>query len=221
MAVLTWDPIGERLYETGTSKGVIYVVGATGEYGAGVAWNGLASVKQSPDGADESPFFANNQKYLSLLSSENFKGSIEAYTYPEEFAACDGSKELVAASGVYLGQQNRAAFGLVYSTVIGNDTEGDNYGEKIHVIYGAKVSPASRDYVTINQDPNALLFSWEFTTTPQSVEGFKPTSYLCIDSTKIAAAKLTQIKTLLYGSASVPAALPSIDEIITLLEAVG
>ena len=219
MPKLTWDAAGERLYETGTSKGVLFAQTALGAYGAGVAWNGLTKVTQSPDGAEESPIYADNIKYLSLTSVENFKGTIEAYTYPDEFAACDGSAEVVA--GVHLGQQPRMGFGLAYSTIVGNDVAGNEYGEKIHIIYAAKVTPAERAYETVNGDPNAITFSWSFTTTPQQIAaaGFKPSAYICIDSTKVAAPKFTAIKDLLYGTEAKTSKLPSIDEIITLVTA--
>ena len=167
MPRLTWDAVGERLYETGTKKGVVFVQNDAGVFGAGVAWNGLTSVKQSPDGAEETPIYADDIKYLSLSSAENFKGTIEAYTYPEEFAACDGSAEVVALSGVYAGQQERKTFAMVYSTVVGNDVQGNDYGEKLHIVYNAKVSPSERAYETINDTPAALTFSWGFTTIPE------------------------------------------------------
>lgn len=216
MVKLAWDKVGERLYETGTERGVLFVQQDLGEFGKGVAWNGLSAVKQSPDGAEESPIFANNSKYLGLTSAENFKGTIEAYTYPEEFSECDGSKSI--ALGVYLGQQNRTAFSLAYSTIIGNDTKGTAYGEKIHLIYNAKVAPSERAYETVNNDPNALLFSWGFTTTPQTVdmEGVKPTSYVVVDSTKVAPADFTALKEMLYGTEILESELPSIDDVIAM-----
>lgn len=218
MPKLVWDAVGQRLFETGTSKGVLFPMSNLGAYEEGKAWNGLSSVKQSPDGADESPIYANNKKYLSLTSAENFKGSIEAYTYPDEFMECDGSKEVVA--GVYLGQQERRAFGLVYSTIVGNDIEGMGYGEKIHIIYGAKVAPSERAYETVNEDPNALLFSWEFSTVPQEVEreGFKPTAYVGVDTTKLTAAKVTELKDILYGTEALASRLPDINELLDLLD---
>ena len=193
---------------------------ADGNYGVGVAWNGLTAVKQSPDGAEESPIYANNHKYISMTSAENFKGSIEAYTYPDEFMACDGSKEL--STGVYAGQQARKSFGLTYATNIGNDTEGDDFGEKIHIIYQAKVTPSSRDYETINDDPNAITFSWEFSTVPESIsadlesKGIKPTAYICVDTTKASEADVKALKEVLYGGTEEPK-LPSIDEILGLV----
>ena len=220
MPVLTWDAAGDRLYETGTSKGVLFAQTALGVYGAGVAWNGLTKVTQSPDGAAATPIYADNIEYLSLTSVEKFKGTIEAYTYPDEFSTCDGSAEIIP--GVMLGQQPRMGFGLAYSTIVGNDVAGNEYGEKIHIIYAAKVTPAERAYETVNGDPNALTFSWAFTTTPQQIAaaGFKPSAYICVDSTKVAAPKLTAIKALLYGTEALPSKLPTIDEIITLMTAV-
>lgn len=220
MPVLTWDAAGDRLYETGTSKGVLFAQTALGVYGAGVAWNGLTKVTQSPDGAEATPIYADNIEYLSLTSVEKFKGTIEAYTYPDEFSTCDGSAEIIP--GVMLGQQPRMGFGLAYSTIVGNDVAGNEYGEKIHIIYAAKVKPAERAYETVNGDPNALTFSWSFTTTPQQIAaaGFKPSAYICVDSTKVAAPKFTAIKALLYGTEALPSKLPKIDEIITLMTAV-
>ena len=224
MEKLSWDNVGERQYETGTSKGVLFVQNALGVYGAGVAWSGLVSVKQSPDGAEETPIYADNIKYLSMFSAENFKGTIDAFTYPEEFAACDGSAEIVEASGVYAGQQERMPFGLAYSTVIGNDTLGNSYGEKIHLIYNAKVSPSERSYETINETPAAITFSWGFTTVPVSVDGVpaikRPTAYITIDSTKVLPAKFTAIKELLYGNGTLASKLPTIAELVTLISAV-
>lgn len=219
MAKLVWDQVGERLYETGTGNGILFTQAALGGYNAGVAWNGLSAVKQSPDGAEETPIFADNSKYLGLTSAENFKGTIEAYTYPDEFAACDGSAEVVP--GVYLGQQPRVPFGMAYSTIVGNDVLGNDYGEKIHIIYGAKVAPSERAYETVNNDPSALTFSWAFTTVPVTVAaaGFKPTAYFCADSTKLTAAKFQAIKDLLHGTATIPSKLPTIDELITLVKA--
>lgn len=219
MPKLVWDEVGKREFETGTSKGVLFPQGPTGAYGEGVAWSGLVSVKQSPDGAEETPVYADNIKYLSLLSAENFKGTIDAITYPEEFEACDGSAELVADSGVYAGQQERKPFGLVYSTVVGNDTQGIDYGEKIHIIYNAKVSPSERAYETINETPSALTFSWAFSTIPASVEGTllkRPTAHLTIDTTKADETALAALRDAIYGTASTPSELPSIAEILTM-----
>lgn len=218
MAKLVWDALSKRLYETGTSKGVLFPRTTTGASGQGVAWNGLASVKQSPEGAEESPIYANDKKYLSMTSAENFKGTIEAYTYPDEFMACDGSKEV--APGLYLGQQDRTPFDFVYSTVVGNDTEGNAHGEKMHFIYGAKAAPAEKAYETINEDPNAILFSWEFSTVAQDVakEGFKPTAYVAVDSTKLDPAKFKAIQDLVYGTADQEPTMPSIDELIDIVD---
>lgn len=221
MAKLLWDQVGERLYETGTEKGVLYPQAKTGEYEAGVAWNGLIAVRQSPDGADETEIYADNIKYLSLTSQEEFKGSIEAYTYPEEFAQHDGSKEL--APGVYVGQQARRPFGLSYLTQIGNDTEYEDYGQKLHLIYGAKVAPSQRDYETINDTPDAITFSWDFTTTPQQVEteGVRPSAVLTIDSTKVDAEDWKTLLEMVHGTEDEEPELPSIDDVIALLGTVG
>ena len=218
---LEWDKVSERLYELGNSKGVLFPIGTKGVAGEGVAWNGLVSVKQAPDGAEAKPIYANDKVYIQMTSKENFKGTIEAYTYPEEFKSCDGSKEI--RRGVYAGQQNRQSFNLAYSTIIGNDTEGEGFGEKIHLIYNAKVAPSSRDYTTINEDPEALLFSWEFSTTPEGVgadleaKGFKPTAYIEIDTTLLEDADVKTIKDILYGTEGTAARMPKISEILTLL----
>lgn len=216
MVKLVWDESGKRLYETGTNQGALYVQNALGGYEEGVAWNGLVAVRQSPDGAEETPIYADNIKYLAMQSAENFKGTVEAYTYPDEFGECDGSAEV--ASGVHVGQQTRKAFGLVYSTIVGNDTLGNDYGEKLHVIYNAKVAPSERAYETLNDTPNAITFSWEFSTTPVSIakEGIKPSAYLTFDSTKMDAGKFKAIKDKLYGTEALEATLPTPDELITL-----
>lgn len=222
---IKWDETGKRLFETGTNKGVLFVKDATGAYGAGVPWNGLTSIKQSPDGAEPTPIFADNIKYLELMSAENFKGTIDAYTYPDEFMACEGSQEIVADSGVFAAQQERAGFGLVYSTIIGNDTVGNDYGEKIHLIYNAKVSPAARDYETINDTPNAITMSWAFTTVPVAVDDIpllkRPTAYITIDSTKVATAKMTAIRELIYGTEALEPKFPSLAELMALLTPAG
>lgn len=218
MAAIKWDESSKRYYETGTSHGVLFPLGVGGNYEAGVPWNGLISVKQAPDGAESKPIYANNNKYISMTSAENFKGSISAYTYPDEFAACDGSKEV--STGVYVGQQSRKPFGLVYSTIIGNDTEGIDYGEKMHFIYDAKVAPSSRDYSTINDDPDAIEFSWEFSTTPAEVsnelqeQGIKKTAYVCIDCSKLKDETVKRIKEIVYGGTDDPK-MPTIDELLT------
>lgn len=223
MAKLVWDKVGERQYETGTKRGALFIQDNTGAYGVGVAWNGLTSVKQSPDGAEETPIYADDIKYLSLFSAENFKGSIDAYTYPEEFEACNGSSEILADSGVYAGQQERKSFGLVYTTVVGNDTMGNDYGEKLHIIYNAKASPSERSYETINDTPAAITFSWNFTTTPVSVDDIpalkRPTAYISVDSTKVDPAKFQSIKDLVYGTEAEEPSLPTIAEILAIVTA--
>ena len=214
MAKLTWDETGARLYETGTKMGVLYPQDESGAYPKGVAWNGLMSVTESPSGAEASPLYANDTKYLELYSNEDFGCTIGAYTYPEEFAECDGSAAL--GKGVYAGQQPRKTFGLSYRTVIGNDVKGSDYGYKLHLIYGMKASPSEKGYSSINDSPEALEFSWECTTTPVNVNGFKPTAHIEIDSTKIDADKLSKIEEKLYGGTG-EATLPLPDEIIRIL----
>lgn len=218
MAKLVWDKSGERLYETGVSKGVLYLPDAQGAYTNGVAWNGLTAVTESPSGAEATPMYADDIKYVELRSAEEFGATIEAYTYPDEFGACDGSAEIVENSGVTIGQQERKAFGLCYRTILGNDTKKDEYGYKLHLIYGATAAPSEKAYQTVNDSPEAITFSWEITTTPVEVPGFKPTSSITIDSTKVAAEKLAAIETLLYGGESAEAKLPTPEELITLLK---
>lgn len=201
MSKLVWDKVGERFYETGVRNGALYVQDAkTGAYKTGVAWNGLISVSETPTGGESNPLYADDIKYLDLVSVEELGGTIEAYTYPEEFGACDGSAEI--APGVIAGQQGRLAFGLVYRTALGNDTEYDGYGYKLHLIYGAKVTPSERGYSTISDSPEAITFSWEYTTTPVEVpgDGNRPTSLLTIDSTKVDEAKMKTFEALLFGS---------------------
>lgn len=215
MSKLVWDQIGDRLYETGVSKGVLYPQ-VSGEYPKGVAWNGLTAVSESPSGAEPSPLYADDIKYASPMSVEEFGASIEAYTYPEEFAECDGSASI--APGVLVGQQTRKPFGLCYRTVIGNDTEYNEHGYKLHLIYGAQAAPSEKGYTTINDSPEAITFSWEVTTTPVEVPGFKPTASLVIDSTKVDAGKLAALEAILYGSESEEARLPLPSEIIELFK---
>lgn len=203
MSRLTWDDTGKRLYETGTKMGVLYPQSDDGTYPKGVAWNGLMSVNESPSGAEASALYANDAKYLELYSNEEFGFTIGAYTYPEEFAACDGSAELASESGVYVGQQPRKAFGLTYRTVVGNDVKGSDYGYKLHLVYGAKASPSEKGYSSINDSPEAVEFSWECTTTPINIEGFKPAAHIEIDSTKIKSEKLQKIEDALYGTNAV------------------
>jgi hypothetical protein len=218
MPKLTWDQTGQRTYETGTSKGVLFTQKDTGGYNAGVAWNGLTSVKKSPDGAEETPLYADNMKYLSLQSAENLKGSIEAFTYPEEFEACDGSAAV--NPGVYVGQQTRVPFALAWSTIVGNDTQGNAYGEKIHIVYNAKVAPSERSYETVNNDPSAITFSWEYNTTPVDLSdiGLEPSAGIVISKSEVSAAAWTALTDKLYGNATTPSALPTIQEIITMTE---
>ena len=197
MSKLFWDQTGERLYETGVKNGVLYPQGDNGAYPKGVAWNGLTAVTESPSGAEANPLYADDIKYLNLLSTEEFGATIEAYTYPEEFEACDGSAEVV--EGVTIGQQKRKTFGMAYKTVLGNDTENNNYGYKLHLIYGALAAPSEKAYATISDSPEAITFSWEVTTTPVSVSGFEPTASLTIDSTKVDASKLAALEAVLFG----------------------
>jgi hypothetical protein len=223
MSKLVWDKTGERFYETGVSQGVLYLRGEDGTYSKGVAWNGLISVTESPSGAEPTPIYADNIKYLNLMTAEEFSATIEAYTYPDEFAQCDGSAEI--ATGVMIGQQNREVFSLSYKTALGNDVDGTDYGYKLHLIYGALAAPSEKGYSTINDSPEAITFSWEITTTPVSVTGFKPTASVTIDSTKVNAAKLAALEEILYGkdpttssgNDSVDPRLPLPDEIITLM----
>lgn len=215
MARLLWDQEGQKIYETGVEKGVLFPVSSGSEYGVGVAWNGLSNVTESPSGAEPTALYANNRKYGELMSAEEFGGTIEAYTYPDEWAECDGSKEI--APGVYAGQQTRKSFGLSYKTLIGNDTEGTAHAYKLHIVYGAKAKPSEKANATVNDSPEALTLSWEFSTTPVSVPGGEPTSHLVFDSRKVDEAKLKQIEELLYGTESVEPKLPTIAEIIEIV----
>lgn len=221
MAKLIWDKTGERYYETGVKNGVLYIP-TEGVYSKGVAWNGLTAVTESPSGAEATALYADDMKYLSLYSAEEFGATIEAYTYPDEFAQCDGSAELT--KGVSIGQQARKTFGLCYRTTVGNDTDGNDYGYKLHMIYGCMASPSEKAYATINDSPEAITFSWEVTTTPVSVAGFKPTASITIDSTKADPTKLAALEDILYGKDGEPgseARLPLPDEIKTLMSAAG
>ena len=211
MAKLVWDESGKRLYETGVEKGVLYVQGENGQYQNGVAWNGLTAVTESPSGAEPTALYADDIKYLELFSAEEFGATIEAYTYPEEFEACDGSASL--GTGVTIGQQDRKAFGLCYRTIVGNDVKGNENGYKLHLIYGAKAKPSEKAYATVNDSPEAVTFSWEVTTTPVNVAGFKPTATVTIDSTKIQPDKLKAIEDKLYGTQDQEPALLMPDEI--------
>lgn len=206
MSKIKWDNIGERVYETGVSSGVLYPRISNGTYPLGVAWNGLQGVTESPSGAEPTALYADNIKYVSLLSVEEFGATIEAYTYPDEFALCDGSAEL--GEGVLIGQQTRQYFGLAYKTIIGNDTDNNDYGYKLHIIYGCQASPSEKAYATVNESPEAITFSWEVTTTPVSVTGFKPTASLVIDSTKADATKLQELEDQLFGKDAVTTGTP-------------
>lgn len=221
---LTWDKTGERYYETGTKQCVLYVQSNGGTYPKGVAWNGITAVTESPSGAEASPLYADDIKYLNLMSAEEFAATIEAYTYPDEFTECDGSASI--ADGVMVGQQKRKTFGLSYKTTLGNDVDGNDYGYKLHLIYGALAAPSEKAYATINDSPEAVTFSWEVSTTPVSVSGLKPTATVTIDSTKVDAAKLAALEEILYGknptteeaNDGVDPRLPLPDEIATLFK---
>ena len=215
MSKIVWDAVGEHTFETGVRNGVLYLKDAQGAYNTGVAWNGLTSVSESPEGAEATDLYADDIKYLTLMSAENFKATIEAYTYPDEFEECDGSATI--ANGVVIGQQARKPFGLCYRTAIGNDTDGNEHGYKLHIVYGCQASPSEKQYSTINDSPEAITFSWEVNTTPVNVTGKKPTATLIIDSTKADKAKLTALEAILYGSESTEPRLPLPDEIATLM----
>lgn len=218
MPRLTWDDLGKRFYETGVKQGVLYPqVG--GAYPKGVAWNGLTAVTESPSGAEPTPLYADDIKYLELTSNEEFGCTIEAYTYPDEFKACNG--EATLADGVTIGQQTRVPFGFCYKTVLGNDEKKNDYGYKLHLVYGATASVSEKAFQTINDSPEAITFSWEVTTTPVAVKGFKPTAILTIDSTTIAPEKLTALEDILYGKETVEARLPLPDEIAELVKTAG
>lgn len=215
MSKLVWDQSGKRLYETGVDHGVLYPIQTGGVYSKGVAWNGLTAVTESPSGADVNDIYADNMKYLGLVGAEKFGATVEAYTYPDEFAECDGSVELV--KGATIGQQNRKVFGMVYRTVVGNDVDGNEHGYKLHLIYGATAAPSEKAYNTINEDPEAITFSWELSTTQVNVTGHKPTASLTIDSTKADPAKLAELEKILFGDTETEPRLPLPDEIAQLL----
>lgn len=227
MAKIKWDQVGEHFYETGVSRGVLFPIDTnTNSYEKGVAWNGLTSVSESPEGAEVSAIYADNIKYLNLMSAEDFKGTIEAYTYPDEFAECDGSASLLA--GVSIGQQTRKKFGVCYTTQIGNDVSAD-LGYKIHIVYNCLASPSERSYETINDSPEAITFSWEFSTTPVTVKDHKPTATVVIDSTKLSSNKLTALENKLFGTDADPQDPQSTgtdpelllpDEIVTFLNSI-
>lgn len=225
MTKIVWDATGKRYYETGVDHGVLYPQDSSGTYPKGVAWNGLTAVTESPSGAEATPLYADNIKYLNLISAEEFGATVEAYTYPDEFAQCDGSAEIVP--GVMIGQQNRKFFGLCYRTTMGNDVDGNSYGYKLHIIYGASASPSEKSYATINDSPEAITFSWELKTTPVNVTGFKPTASITIDSNKVDSGKLASLEEILYGkdptelggSDGVDPRLPLPDEIVSIIGA--
>lgn len=210
---INWDQPDQRQFETGTDRGVLYVM-SNGTYGDGVPWNGLTAVTETPSGAEASPIYADNIKYAELRSAEEFGCTIEAYTYPEEFAVCDGSAELVSGSGLYIGQQDRAKFGFTYRTKVGNanDTSAAN-DYKIHIVYGATASPSERSYQTVNDSPEAITFSWEVTTTPITVPGFKPTAIVTIQKSKANAEKFAELEAKLYGTAGDATASPAVEEV--------
>ena len=216
-APLVWDETGKKLFETGVSNVALYPQDTTGVYGAGVAWNGVTNISESPSGAEATTLWANNGKYLNLYSVEEYASSIEAYTYPDEFAECDGSAEIV--KGVSIGQQTRKSFGLAYKTLIGSDTDGNDHGYKLHLVYGCKAAPSERSHATVNDSPEALSFSWEISTTPVSVKDHKPTASVEIDSTKVDASKLAAFEKILFGSDAANARLPLPDEVATLFGA--
>lgn len=215
MSKLVWDKTGEKLYETGTKHGVYYPQTAQGTYVGGVAWNGLTAVTDAPSGAEANPIYADDIKYLNLMSAEEFGATIEAFTYPDEFAESDGSAYI--ASGVKIGQQKRKPFGFSYTTTIGNDTEGDDHGYKIHLVYGCLASPSEKAYQTINDSPEAVTFSWEISTTPVEVPGYKPTATLEIDSTITPAAKLAELEGILYGSENEEPRMPLPAEVMEIV----
>lgn len=216
MSKLKWDQIGERLYETGVDKVVLFPMESTGQYGAGVAWNGITAVNESPSGAEPTALYANNGKYLNLISNEDFAATIEAYTYPDEFEECDGSKEI--APGVVIGQQKRKVFGLAYRTLLGNDVDGYDHGYKLHLVYGCLAAPSENNHSTVNDSPEAGTMSWSVSTTPVEVADAKPTATVTIDSTKADKAKLKKLEDMLYGTEQAESKLPLPAEVITLMK---
>lgn len=216
---LKWDQAGEKLYETGVKNAVLYVYDKVSEdnkagYGPGVAWNGITAVTESPSGAEPTPLYADDTKYITLTSAEEIGATIEAYMYPDEFMVCDGSAELGEGTGVYIGQQARKKFALCYTTTVGNDENGNDHGKKVHILYGCLASPSEKAYATINDSPEAITFSWEVTCDPVAVAGFKPTASIVIDSTKCDAAKFESLLTTLYGTGTTDAKVLTPDEIM-------
>lgn len=216
MAKLVFNNVGERLFETGVKNGVLYVMGDDGAYENGVVWNGLTAVTESPSGAETTPLYADDVKYVVIYAAEEFGATVEAYTYPEEFEQCDGSAAI--SEGITIGQQTRKSFGMCYKTSVGNDVQGQDYGYKIHIIYGAKAAPSEKSYSTINDSPEAVTFSWELSTVPVPVEGHNPTATMVIDSTRVPAEKMTLIEAKLYGSEDSEATLPLPNEILDLIK---
>lgn len=219
MPKLTWDAVGERLYETGVDRGVLYVMGAEGKYGKGVAWNGLTAYNESPSGAESNPIYADNIKYCNLISAEEFGATIEAYMYPDAWSECDGSVEVVP--GVSIGQQKRKLFGFTCRTLLGNDVDGTDYGYKLHIVYGATAAPSEKAYSSVNDSPEANTFSWEISTSPVAITGYKPTASITIDSTKVDKAKLASLEAKLYGSETEEPTLPLPDEVVALFKTAG
>lgn len=216
MSKLKWDQIGERLYETGVDKVVLFPMESTGQYGTGVAWNGITAVNESPSGAEPTALYANNGKYLNLISNEDFAATIEAYTYPDEFEECDGSKEI--APGVVIGQQKRKVFGLAYRTLLGNDIDGNDHGYKLHIVYGCLAAPSENNHSTVNDSPEAGTMSWSVSTTPVEVADAKPTATVTIDSTKADKAKLKKLEDMLYGTDEAESKLPLPAEVISVMK---
>lgn len=216
MAKLVFNNVGERLFETGVKNGVLYVMGDDGAYENGVVWNGLTAVTESPSGAETTPLYADDVKYVVIYAAEEFGATVEAYTYPEEFEQCDGSAAI--SEGITIGQQTRKSFGMCYKTSVGNDVQGQDYGYKIHIIYGAKAAPSEKSYSTINDSPEAVTFSWELSTVPVPVEGHNPTATMVIDSTRVPAEKMALIEAKLYGSEESDATLPLPNEILALIK---
>ena len=219
MAKLEWDKVGEHFYETGVDHAVLYLRDTSGKYTKGYAWSGVTSISESPSGAEASAQYADNQKYLTLISAEEFGMTIEAFTFPSEFDACNG--EVEAADGVRIGQQKRSTFGLSYRTKVGNDVDGQDKHYKLHLVYGCTASPSERAYATVNESPEAMTFSWEVSTNPENVTGQKPTSLITIDSREADAEKLKQLETMLYGGDETEPKLPSPDQVIALFGATG
>ena len=216
MAAITWDVDGERYYETGVDHGVLYPINLdTGKYDKGVAWNGLINVSENPSGAEASPLYADNIKYLNLMSNEEYTASIEAYTYPKEFASCNG--EATIADGISIGQQTRNKFGFCYRTLIGNDVKGQDYGYKLHLVYNCLAAPSEKSYGTVNESPEAMTLNWEVSTTPVAVKNHKPTAHLIIDSTKVPTEKMVELEKMLYGDAESEPKLPTPDEVAALV----